>query len=84
VIFDVLLDHTCLRNTDCDYSSAYVTIYTDSGLIGHGMTFTIGRGTDIVSEQSLTLLAHTSSSQVLVDDHFIFGLLLSLFLKTSY
>jgi len=37
------------RNTDCDYSSAYVTLYTDGGLIGHGMTFTIGRGTDIVS-----------------------------------
>jgi hypothetical protein len=70
---------TRLRNTDCDYSSAYVTIYTDSGLIGHGMTFTIGRGTDIVSEQSLTFLVHTSSSQVLVDVSFIVGLLLSLF-----
>ncbi|KAG1876189.1 enolase C-terminal domain-like protein [Suillus subluteus] len=41
-------DGTDAMNTDCDYSSAYVTIYTDSGLIGHGMTFTIGRGTDIV------------------------------------
>ncbi|KAH0826635.1 hypothetical protein J3R83DRAFT_5002 [Lanmaoa asiatica] len=36
------------RNTDCDYSAAYVTLYTDYGLEGHGMTFTIGRGTDIV------------------------------------
>lgn len=40
-----------IRNTDCDYSSAYVTIFTDGDepLVGHGMTFTIGRGTDIVS-----------------------------------
>jgi L-fuconate dehydratase len=36
------------RNTDCDYSSAYVTLYTDGELAGHGMTFTIGRGNDIV------------------------------------
>ena len=35
-------------NTDCDYSSAYVTLLTDSDLVGHGMTFTIGRGNDIV------------------------------------
>ena len=35
-------------NTDCDYSSAYVTLRTSSDLVGHGMTFTIGRGTDIV------------------------------------
>ena len=35
-------------NTDCDYSSAYVTLFTSSDLVGHGMTFTIGRGNDIV------------------------------------
>ena len=35
-------------NTDCDYSSAYVKLYTDSDLTGFGMTFTIGRGNDIV------------------------------------
>ena len=40
---------TSNRNTDCDYSSAYVSLYTDSDLVGHGMTFTIGRGNDIVS-----------------------------------
>jgi hypothetical protein len=37
------------RNTDCDYSSAYISLYTNSDLVGHGMTFTIGRGNDIVS-----------------------------------
>jgi L-fuconate dehydratase len=36
------------RNTECDYSSAYITLKTDSDLVGHGMTFTIGRGNDIV------------------------------------
>lgn len=35
-------------NTDCDYSSAYVTLLTSSDLVGYGMTFTIGRGNDIV------------------------------------
>ncbi|KAJ8586386.1 hypothetical protein M405DRAFT_843900, partial [Rhizopogon salebrosus TDB-379] len=47
-IYFLELHSTCLRNTDCDYSSAYVTLYTDGVLIGHGMTFTIGRGQDIV------------------------------------
>jgi hypothetical protein len=37
------------RNVDCDYSSAYVVLKTSSpGLKGIGMTFTIGRGNDIV------------------------------------
>src|SRR5690242_21632438 len=31
-----------------DYSAAYVILETDSALTGHGMTFTIGRGTEIV------------------------------------
>src|SRR4051812_5457814 len=31
-----------------DYSAAYVVLATDAGLTGHGMTFTIGRGTEIV------------------------------------
>jgi L-fuconate dehydratase len=32
-----------------DYSAAYVILATDAGLTGHGMTFTIGRGTEIVA-----------------------------------
>lgn len=42
---------TVTRNTECDYSSAYISIFTDgeSPLVGHGMTFTIGRGNEIVS-----------------------------------
>ena len=41
------------RNTDCDYSSAYVELSTDSDLVGYGMTFTLGRGNDIVSYRIL-------------------------------
>jgi L-fuconate dehydratase len=31
-----------------DYSAAYVILETDGALRGHGMTFTIGRGTEVV------------------------------------
>ena len=36
-------------NPDPDYSAAYVVLHTDSGtdLKGHGLTFTIGRGTEL-------------------------------------
>jgi L-fuconate dehydratase len=36
-------------NLDPDYSAAYVVLSTDvEGLEGHGLTFTIGRGTEVV------------------------------------
>nr|XP_040227096.2 mitochondrial enolase superfamily member 1-like [Anopheles coluzzii] len=35
-------------HTDPDYSCVYVTIATAEGVTGYGMTFTLGRGTDIV------------------------------------
>ncbi|KIM23668.1 hypothetical protein M408DRAFT_252891, partial [Serendipita vermifera MAFF 305830] len=41
-------DGTDAMNTECDYSSAYITLLSESDLVGHGMTFTIGRGNDIV------------------------------------
>src|SRR2546430_8600551 len=36
-------------NPDPDYSAAYVALETDDpdGLTGHGLTFTIGRGTEL-------------------------------------
>ncbi|KAF8467110.1 enolase C-terminal domain-like protein [Russula ochroleuca] len=43
-------DGSDAMNVDCDYSSAYVSLFTDSNLVGHGMTFTIGRGNDIVCQ----------------------------------
>ena len=44
------LDGSDAMNPDPDYSAAYVILRTDAGdgLEGHGFTFTIGRGTDIV------------------------------------
>ncbi len=44
-----MLDGSDAMNPDPDYSAAYVVLETDSaeGLAGHGMTFTIGRGTEV-------------------------------------
>ncbi len=44
------LDGSDAMNPDPDYSAAYVILSTDrgDGIEGHGLTFTIGRGTDIV------------------------------------
>lgn len=37
-------------NKDPDYSAAYCVLETNTGLEGHGLTFTLGRGNDIVAE----------------------------------
>jgi L-fuconate dehydratase len=44
------LDGSDAMNPDPDYSAAYVILRTDGddGLQGHGFTFTIGRGTEVV------------------------------------
>jgi L-fuconate dehydratase len=43
------LDGSDAMNPDPDYSAAYVVLETERpGLAGHGLTFTIGRGNDIV------------------------------------
>jgi len=34
-------------NKDPDYSAAYCILETDVGLEGHGLTFTLGRGTEL-------------------------------------
>ena len=43
------LDGSDAMNTDPNYSAAYVVLKTDSkfGVEGHGLTFTIGRGTEV-------------------------------------
>ncbi|BEL04649.1 mandelate racemase [Actinoplanes sichuanensis] len=41
------LDGSDAMNPDPDYSAAYVVLHTDSGLEGHGFTFTIGRGNEV-------------------------------------
>lgn len=44
------LDGSDAMNPDPDYSAAYVVLRTDAadGIEGHGFTFTIGRGTEVV------------------------------------
>ena len=47
-------------NRDPDYSAAYVVLATDhpAGLAGHGLTFTIGRGTELCVEAIDLLAGH--------------------------
>ncbi|HEY0919139.1 L-fuconate dehydratase [Devosia sp.] len=42
------LDGSDAMNPDPDYSAAYVVLETDGGLEGHGLSFTIGRGNEVV------------------------------------
>ncbi|WP_449393479.1 L-fuconate dehydratase [Devosia riboflavina] len=42
------LDGSDAMNPDPDYSAAYVVLGTDDDLEGHGLTFTIGRGNEVV------------------------------------
>ena len=42
------LDGSDSVHTDPDYSVAYVTLTTSEGVAGHGITFTLGNGTDVV------------------------------------
>src|SRR2546427_13093264 len=53
------LDGSDAMNPDPDYSAAYVVLETDhpGGLAGHGLTFTIGRGTELCVA-AVHLLAH--------------------------
>src|ERR1700704_677037 len=59
-------------NPDPDYSAAYVALETDhpDGLTGHGLTFTIGRGTEVCVAAIEALAPHVVGSTVeeLVDD----------------
>jgi len=53
-------------NPDPDYSAAYVALETDdpSGLEGHGLTFTIGRGTEVCVAAIEALAPHVVGSTV--------------------
>ncbi len=42
------LDGSDAMHTRPDYSAAYAILETDDGLAGHGLTFTCGRGTEVV------------------------------------
>ena len=43
-------DGSDAMNPDPDYSAAYVILRTNTGLEGHGLTFTIGRGNELCVE----------------------------------
>jgi len=50
-------------NPDPDYSAAYVVLETDEpGLAGHGLTFTIGRGTELCAAAIDALAPHVVGS----------------------
>ncbi|XP_005995779.1 mitochondrial enolase superfamily member 1 isoform X1 [Latimeria chalumnae] len=53
-------------HTDPDYSAAYVVIETDAGngLKGHGLSFTLGKGTEIVVCAVKTLSMHVLGKQL--------------------
>src|SRR5499425_3021101 len=52
-------------NPDPDYSAAYVTLQTDDrGLTGHGLTFTIGRGTEVCVAAIEALAPHVVGATV--------------------
>src|SRR5262249_21234471 len=53
-------------NTDPDYSAAYVVLETDdpTGLAGHGLTFTIGRGTEVCVAAIEALAPHVVGTHV--------------------
>src|SRR6267378_5003008 len=62
------LDGSDAMNHDPDYSAAYVVLETDhpDGLLGHGLTFTIGRGTELCVA-AVELLAHHVAGRTLED-----------------
>lgn len=43
----LFLSPSAPQHTDPDYSAAYVVLETDGGLRGFGLTFTLGKGTEI-------------------------------------
>ena len=66
------LDGSDAMNPDPDYSAAYVIVRdeADDGLEGHGLTFTIGRGTEVVvlAVEALRPLVVGRSSEELFAD----------------
>nr|CAI5818267.1 unnamed protein product [Callosobruchus analis] len=65
-------DGSDAMHTDPDYSCAYVTIKIQAGLEGFGLTFTLGRGTEIVV-QAVKTLSSLIVGQVVTDIYKDFG-----------
>lgn len=64
------LDGSDAMNEAPDYSAAYVILETDSKLEGHGLTFTIGRGTELCAAaiESLSPLVVGKSLEDIASD----------------
>lgn len=62
-------------NKDPDYSAAYCILETNAGLTGHGLTFTLGRGTDLVVQAAtyLTRYVVNRSLASITDDFCAFS-----------
>ncbi len=58
------LDGSDAMNEAPDYSAAYVVLETDSGLEGHGLTFTIGRGNELCVEAIRSLAPLVEGEEV--------------------
>ncbi len=68
------MDDSDAMNPAPDYSATYVSIHTDNGPTGHGLTFTIGRGNELCVAAALALAPliegewlSMTSSQILGD-----------------
>jgi len=58
------LDGSDAMNPDPDYSAAYVVLQTDGGIEGHGLTFTIGRGNEVVCAAIRALTARVAGLEL--------------------
>ncbi|KAK0141374.1 Mitochondrial enolase superfamily member 1 [Merluccius polli] len=61
---------SCPQHPDPDYSAAYVVLETDGGGRGYGLTFTLGRGTQVVvcAVEALSGLLLGKTLEDIVDD----------------
>ena len=66
-------------NKDPDYSAAYCVLETNAGFEGHGLTFTLGRGTDLVAGalEFLATLAVGRTLSSITDNFGLFARLLT-------
>jgi L-fuconate dehydratase len=66
------LDGSDAMHPDPDYSAAYVTLHTDhpAGVQGHGLTFTLGRGTElcVAAVESLAPLVRGATLEAITAD----------------
>ena len=57
-------DGTDAMHPDPDYSAAYVILHTDGDLQGHGLAFTLGRGTEVCASAIQALRHHVVSRKL--------------------